>query len=277
MLSRVFTTREQVLMVACATAVCVGGVTYNLASPKNAGTVIVPEARIPVPKKVEAPAPVQPSPVPDVPPAANPASIDLAPAAPPDPAKPTPEPARRISVSVTGAVAVPGVYEFDEHERVQDALAAAGGASDAGDLSDINKAAELIDGSALVVPIAGKAGIEDGKRLVVRSGESAAALNPAEYTISGWRHAARRQPGPAVASGTPVAAAAASAAPGSVDLNSATAEELQTLPGIGPKLADAIIEYRTQHAFQTVDDLNAVTGIGEKRLAELRPHVRVGP
>ena len=273
MLSRVFTTREQVLMIACAAAVCVGGITYNLANrPKDPAVVAIPEVKVPVPQKVEAlaPAPGSGATVPTA--TVSPVS-PLPPVHPPSDSLPT----RRISVSVTGAVAEPGVYDFDEHDRVQNALAAAGGASASADLSDINKAAELIDGSALVVPLAGKAGIEDGKRLVVRNGESAAALNPPQYTISGWRQAAQPQPAPAVSADRLATTPTASAGSGVLDINSATAEELETLPGIGPKLAGAIIEYRGQHAFQSVDDLNDVPGIGEKRLAELRPHVRVGP
>ncbi len=185
-------------------------------------------------------------------------------------------PAHRISVSVSGAVTTPGMYELDQGDRVDDAINAAGGASATADLSDINKAAKLIDGSALVVPVGARAGIEEGKRLVLRSGQDAASLNPTEYTISGWKRAPRSDVAEkSAASAAPVRAQSNST--GLLDLNSASAEELEKLPGVGPKLAGAIVQYRTQQPFQTVDDLDNVPGIGEKRLADIRPHVIVGP
>jgi len=66
--------------------------------------------------------------------------------------------------------------------------------------------------------------------------------------------------------------------PGGLDLNGATVEELEALPGIGPVLAQRIVEWRRGHgAFQSVDDLNRVKGIGEKKLRQLRPAVTVRP
>lgn len=82
-------------------------------------------------------------------------------------------------------------------------------------------------------------------------------------------------PGPP-APGGPVAPAGAGAPPGPVDLNTATAEQLQTLPGIGPVLAERILSWRAQAGrFRSVDQLREVPGIGERRFAELRPRVRV--
>ncbi len=77
------------------------------------------------------------------------------------------------------------------------------------------------------------------------------------------------------AAGPPAAAAAPGSAPaGPVHLNSATLEQLDALPGVGPVTAQKIIDYRTQHGgFGSVDDLDAVPGIGPARLADLRPLV----
>ncbi|MEK7529458.1 MAG: SLBB domain-containing protein, partial [Patescibacteria group bacterium] len=153
MLSRVFTTREQLLLVGSAAAICIGGVTYYVAQPRiPAAAVEVRELQIPAPQKTVEPV---------SPPAAPIQQIIATPMA---------APAHRISVSVSGAVTTPGMYELDQGDRVDDAINAAGGASATADLSDINKAAKLIDGSALVVPVGARAGIEEGKRLVLRSG-----------------------------------------------------------------------------------------------------------
>ncbi|NUM55279.1 MAG: helix-hairpin-helix domain-containing protein [Candidatus Hydrogenedentes bacterium] len=262
MLNRVFTSREQILLIGCASAICVGGIAYYIAQREAPAPVEIREIQIPVPQEKREEPVEQPV-------------LSAVEAREPEKANPV----RRISVSVTGAVTTPGVYEFDETERVEDAIEAAGGATGYGDLSDINKAAELIDGSALVIPVAGREGVEDGKRLVIRTGQSAAALNPAEYTISGWRSAARsRSSGSVAPSGTSQQTGTASTAGSElIDVNSASAEELETLPGVGPKLADAIIQYRKKQPFQTVDDLNNVPGIGDKRLADMRALVRVGP
>ena len=259
MLSRIFTTREQLLMVGSAAAICIGGIAYYIAQPKDPTAVVeVREVQIPVKVKAPEPAPSAPEPIQRF--------VEASVA----------EPARPVAVSVAGAVTTPGVYELRESDRVADAIKAAGGATIAADLSDINKAAKLIDGSALVIPVAGTAGIEEGKRLVLRSGQQAAWLNPSEYTISGWKNAARSEAVANVAGSAPLAGTAKGQS-GPIDLNTATAEELEKLPGVGPKLADAIIQFRTRQRFQTVDELDNVPGIGAKRLADIRPYVRVGP
>ncbi len=61
-----------------------------------------------------------------------------------------------------------------------------------------------------------------------------------------------------------------------VNINTATVEELQTLPKIGPKTAEAIVKYREEHPFESVDDLLNVKGIGEKKLEQIKPYVTVG-
>ena len=267
MLSRVFTTREQLLMLGSAAAICVGGVTYYIAQPdQSKANVEIREFTVPVPAKTEAPLPES---TPIAPPAAQPAMIPLD--TNPAPVK------RRINVSVSGAVATPGVYEFDEGERVEDAIKAAGNATEVADISDINKAAELIDGSALVIPIAAQQGLRDGKTLVLRNGQQATALNPPEYTISGWKNTARRPSAKPSGPSDATPASSLKSTSGLIDINTASAQELEALPGIGPALANAIVQYRAQQRFKSVDDLNNVPGIGEKRLNDLRPHVSVSP
>jgi competence protein ComEA len=142
----------------------------------------------------------------------------------------------RLIVHVAGAVRRPGVYRLAAGSRVFDAVRRAGGARRRADLAALNLASKLEDGRQVLVPRRGAA------------------------------------PPGAAAGGT--AAAAAEAQP--LDLNTASAEQLDQLDGIGPGMAAAILKYRDQHGgFGSVDELGEVPGIGEKRLASLREQVRV--
>jgi competence protein ComEA len=144
-----------------------------------------------------------------------------------------------VVVHVAGAVRNAGVYRLRAGARVDDALARAGGATPRADLSQVNLAAKVEDGRQVLVP--------------------------------------RRMP---TASGAPVAPAGAGAAPGRpavpINLNTATLEQLDALPGVGPATAQKILDYRQQHGgFGSVDELGEVPGIGDVRLAALRDLVRV--
>jgi competence protein ComEA len=143
----------------------------------------------------------------------------------------------RVTVDVAGAVKHPGVYRLSSSERVEDALKRAGGATGRADLSQINRAAKLEDGRQILVP--------------VRAPRAAPAA---------------AQPG-----------ATAPAVPDQpVNLNTATLEQLDTLDGVGPATAKKILDYRTEHGgFGSVEELDQIPGIGEKRLAALRERVRV--
>ncbi len=143
----------------------------------------------------------------------------------------------RVTVDVAGAVKRPGVYRLSSSQRVEDALKRAGGATGRADLSQINRAAKLEDGRQILVP--------------VRASRASPAAAP---------------PG-----------AAAPAAPDQpVNLNTATLEQLDTLDGVGPATAQKILDYRTEHGgFGSVEELDQIPGIGEKRLAALRERVRV--
>jgi len=175
-----------------------------------------------------------------------------------------------VAASIMGAVRRPGMYEFDADSRVQDLVDAARGVTEDADVSDINGAARLIDGSTLTIPVRGVAVVADGT-LIAHGGQSAAELNPPQYTISGWRSSATGavpEQG-AGTSGTP-APQSGSAAPGLINVNTASKEQLESLPGIGPKLAQEIINYRALAQFASVADLDNVPGIGPKRLEAIR-------
>ena len=146
-------------------------------------------------------------------------------------------PAARVVVDVVGAVRRPGLYRLEQGARIADAVARAGGATGKADLSMVNLAAPLADGEQVVVPKRGPAG---------------------------------------AAAGAGAAGAGAAATTGPVHLSTATLEQLDSLPGIGPVTAQKILDYRAKHgAFTSVDELDAVPGIGPSRMDQL--HDLVAP
>jgi competence protein ComEA len=155
----------------------------------------------------------------------------------------------RLTVHVAGAVRRPGVYELPEGARVDDALRRAGGARGRADLTAVNLAAKLEDGRQVLVP------------------ERAAAPGGAAGASAGTG-------GAPAGGGATAGGAVAPAAP--VNLNTATLEQLDTLDGVGPGIAQRILGYRQQHGgFARVEELGEVPGIGPKRLATLTPLVTV--
>lgn len=166
----------------------------------------------------------------------------------------TPAPGQPVIVSVVGLVHKPGLVTLTPGARVADALTAAGGVVDGADTIGLNMARHLADGEQVVVGIA------------AAPGQPAALLSSVSPGQSGGP-----APGPNQAPASPGGAAAAP-----VDLNSATAEQLDVLPGIGPVTAAAIVAWRDAHgSFASVEQLSEVDGIGPARLDKLRDLVRV--
>ncbi len=146
-------------------------------------------------------------------------------------------------VDVDGAVRHPGVYRLAAGSRIDDAVRRAGGPTAHADLTLVNLAAPVVDGQQIVVP---------------RHGQAAVAA----ASVAGATGAA----GPAGAA-TP---------PAPVNLNTATAEQLETLDGVGPATAQKILAYRQQHgSFKSIEELLDVSGIGPKKLAAMRSLLRV--
>jgi competence protein ComEA len=150
-------------------------------------------------------------------------------------ASPTPS-GSVVVVDVVGRVRRPGVYRLSAGARVTDAIAAAGGVAAGMDLTKINLARKVADGEQIAVGVAGASngGAQAGPGAGVGAGSSGSR----------------------------------------VDLNTATLGQLDELPGVGPVLAQRILDWRTAHGrFDSVDQLQSVTGIGASKFADLRPLV----
>ncbi|HFU4055886.1 TPA: helix-hairpin-helix domain-containing protein [Streptococcus suis] len=146
----------------------------------------------------------------------------------------------QLVVDVKGAVAKPGLYTLEEGSRVNDAVEAAGGLTSQADPKSINLAQKLSDEA--VVYVASK----DENISVVTSTTASSAMSQEEKNTS------------------------------QINLNTATEADLQTISGIGAKRAADIIAYREANGgFKSVDDLNNVSGIGDKTMESIRPYVTV--
>lgn len=178
-------------------------------------------------------------------------------------ALPTAAPApvkKKLVVHVDGAVKQPGVYTFEEGARLHEAIAAAGGALADGVPGALNLAAPLTDGAKVYVYTKAE--------LQPPAPAPQAAPPPPEARAASYSPVKSTDAAPS----TPAAAKQ----PAVANLNTASAAELEAVPGIGPATARAIVEYRSKHGnFKRVDDLTAVSGIGPKTLEKLRPYLTV--
>jgi competence protein ComEA len=142
-----------------------------------------------------------------------------------------------VIVDVAGWVRRPGVYTFATGDRIVDAIARAGGARHGADLAALNLAAPLVDGTQILVPRVGA---------------------------------------PPAAGGSGSAAGGTGGAGALVNINTASATELEALPGIGEVLAATIVAYRDEHGpFASVDQLEDVSGIGPSTLEDIRDLVTI--
>lgn len=184
--------------------------------------------------------------------------------------------ARRILVHVAGAVRRPGLYELERGARARDAIAAAGGEAEDARLDGVNLAAVLSDGARVYVPA------KPAERSAQRPpAESPLSRPPAESSLS-RPHAESPPPHPrgepAVPRPAPPRPPPSPPRPGPVDVNAATFEQLEAIPGIGPATAERLLRYRAERGrIRALEDLLSVTGIGPRRLEELRQYLFVAP
>lgn len=172
-----------------------------------------------------------------------------------EPAASSAPPVEQVVVSVVGLVHKPGLATLAPGSRIADALTAAGGALDGADTVGLNLARPLVDGEQIVVGLAPPTGLPV-------LGSSVGAVAPVPEAPA--TRTAPTAAGPEPQSGEPV------------NLNTATVEQLDALPGVGPVTAAAIVAWRDNHGkFTHVDQLGDVDGIGPARLEKLRALVRV--
>lgn len=143
-----------------------------------------------------------------------------------------------VIIHITGAVKSPGVYQLKSTERVIDAVKIAGGATEVANLDAVNLAALLRDGQKIIIPY----------KILKNSDE--------ENNENIYKN---------------VENIYSSSTSGKININTANASMLQTLPGIGPVLSERIIEYRNQNGlFGIIDDIKDVSGIGEKKFEGIK-------
>lgn len=165
--------------------------------------------------------------------------------------------AKTVRVQVSGAVLEPGIYDLSANCRVEEAIAAAGGLTENADSERVNLVRKVRDGMQIKVPAqkATRTSSAQKKNAQTKSalGESASGKSGSNKAGSGRNNSMMQ----------------------SVRINSASAGELQQLPGIGPALAQRIVDTRSRGRFTSAEDLLRVPGIGKAKLAKLRAYVEV--
>ncbi|WP_338750252.1 helix-hairpin-helix domain-containing protein [Bacillus sp. FJAT-52991] len=160
-----------------------------------------------------------------------------------------PEQPQTVTVDIKGAVKMPGIYSLSSEERINDAVAKAGGFQKEADRTTVNLAQKLQDEMVIYIP---KVGEEPPVQAATAPGTSG------------------------VSSGAQTASSSGAEQGGGININTATSAELQELPGIGEAKAQAIIDYReTTGAFAQPEDLKNVTGIGDKTFEKLQPLITI--
>lgn len=154
------------------------------------------------------------------------------------------EPSGTVFVHVGGAVAIPGLYELPSNSRVQQAIEVAGGFAESAAVDALNLARVVADGEQIIVPQVAA----DGSESAGEHAESSSSQS-----------------------------SSSAAASGKVNINTASAADLQQLNGVGPSLAQRIVDDRKANgAFATIEDLKRVSGIGDKKYAALADSICVG-
>lgn len=164
---------------------------------------------------------------------------------------------KTVRVQVSGAVLEPGIYDLPANWRVEEAIAAAGGMTENADSERVNLVRKVRDGMQIRVPVKKAARTSRTQR---KSAQATAGYSASSTKKVGSTRAGAEKNNSAVQI---------------VRINSAGVSELQQLPGIGPALAQRIVETRNSGRFTSAEDLLRVPGIGKAKLAKLRDYVEV--
>ncbi|MFW6149765.1 MAG: helix-hairpin-helix domain-containing protein [Atribacterota bacterium] len=147
-------------------------------------------------------------------------------------------------VHISGAVKQPGVYELTEGERIIDAVKMAGGEMEGANMDAVNLAAHLYDGQKIVIPFISENNVDEVTQKDIANEE----LRQPDYSVNSSL----------------------------LNLNAVTSNQLESLPGIGPALAERILAYRKDHGlFKNIEDVMNVSGIGEKRFESIKEYITV--
>ena len=167
------------------------------------------------------------------------------------------EAAATIKVYVSGAVHNPGLHDIAPGSRAVDAIAAAGGMTEEANKDRVNLAKICKDGMQINVP---RLSAKELRRLRMERSVGTVSTESAAYASADGAYSA--------AAGTETAAYG-----GVIHLNSASAAELEELPGVGEVTAQRIVEYRAQHGFSRIEDIMNVKGIGQAKFNKMRPYL----
>lgn len=195
-----------------------------------------------------------------------------APADEPPTAAATAAPPAPVQVYVAGAVRRPGVYTLPPDGRLADAIAAAGGIAATADLTPVNLALKVKDEARYIIPDLAAPRPADLEPSAADSPLTGKTANLLTGELSG----VPSEPEPDSAATAAAGAAPDPAAAALIDLNTASGPQLETLPGIGPARAKAILAHRQQHGpFAAAEELTAVSGIGSGIYQNLQPLITV--
>lgn len=150
-----------------------------------------------------------------------------------------------IKVHVSGAVKNEGVYELEEDARIADAIEKAGGVLDTANMKNVNLASKLEDGMKIYIPKQGEETLENNLEENISNQETTLGGSGTNSNVENEK--------------------------GKININKATKEELDTLPGIGESTAQKIIQYREEHgSFKNIEELKEVKGIGDAKYEEIK-------
>ena len=154
-----------------------------------------------------------------------------------------------VVIHITGSVKNPGIVKLKEGSRIEDAIEAAGGLTENADITKVNLAYVVEDGTKIKIPSASEEDIGDEDIIDSKSGDN---IIIEENTVSSNNSTQ------------------------TININKATEKEFETLPGIGPSLASKIIEYRNQNGkFGSIEDIKNVNGIGDSKYEKIKDLITV--